>query len=57
MIINCYSVKWSSRINNVFSLGKIAGLVLITGFGVYYFGDRFVKYLILFNYLIAIFYF
>jgi amino acid transporter len=36
IVINCYSVKWSSRINNVFSVGKIAGLVLITGFGVYY---------------------
>ncbi len=36
MVINYYSVKWASRINNIFSLGKIAALVLITGFGIYY---------------------
>jgi len=35
-LINCYSVKLASRINSVFGLGKIAALVLITGFGIYY---------------------
>lgn len=28
-------MKWSTRINNVFSFGKTAALVLITGFGIY----------------------
>ncbi len=35
-VLNCLSVKWSTRINNAFSFGKTAALILITGFGLYY---------------------
>ena len=33
--INCVSVKWANIFQNIFSIGKIAGLLIIIGFGVY----------------------
>lgn len=33
--LNCVSVKWVNRIQNVFSAGKIIALLTIIGFGVY----------------------
>jgi L-asparagine transporter-like permease len=33
-LINCYSVRVSSKINSVFSIGKILALILIIVFGV-----------------------
>jgi len=35
VLINLYSVQWASRLNNLFGLGKVGALVLITGFGIY----------------------
>jgi amino acid transporter len=33
--INCVSVKWSNIFQNIFSLGKVAGLLLLIAFGAY----------------------
>jgi amino acid transporter len=33
--LNCYSVKWVSRVQNVFSAGKIIALLIIVAFGAY----------------------
>lgn len=34
--INCYSVKWSIRLQNSFTLAKVLALVLVITFGLYY---------------------
>lgn len=34
--INCYKVKWATRVAVIFSFGKIVALLLIIGFGLYY---------------------
>lgn len=34
--INCYSVKWSIRLQNSFTLAKVLALVLVITFGFYY---------------------
>lgn len=33
--MNCVSVKWVNRLQNMFNVGKLAGLFAIVGFGVY----------------------
>ena len=33
--INCVSVKWANIFQNIFSIGKVAGLLIIIAFGVY----------------------
>ena len=33
--VNCVSVKWVTRIQNIFTLGKVIALIIIIGFGVY----------------------
>lgn len=34
-ILNCVSVKWVTRVQNLFSAGKILALLIIIGFGIY----------------------
>ena len=34
-ILNCVSVKWVTRVQNVFSTGKIIALLIIICFGIY----------------------
>lgn len=34
-LLNCVSVKWVTRIQNIFSTGKISALLLIIGMGIY----------------------
>ena len=34
-ILNCVSVKWVTRVQNIFSAGKIIALLIITFLGVY----------------------
>ncbi|KAL5962970.1 Y+L amino acid transporter 2 [Taenia solium] len=34
--INCYKVKWATRVAVIFSCGKTIALLLIIGFGLYY---------------------
>ncbi|KAL5104502.1 Cystine/glutamate transporter [Taenia crassiceps] len=34
--INCYKVKWATRVAVIFSFGKTIALLLIIGFGLYY---------------------
>lgn len=34
-LINCLSVKWTNIVQNLFTLGKVAGLLMIIGLGVY----------------------
>ncbi|VDM34437.1 unnamed protein product [Hydatigera taeniaeformis] len=41
--INCYKVKWATRLAVVFTLGKILALLLIIGFGLYYLGTGHVE--------------
>lgn len=33
--VNCVSVNWVNRLQNIFNVGKLAGLFAIVGFGVY----------------------
>ena len=34
-MLNCVSVKWVNRVQNIFSAGKIIALLIIIGFGIY----------------------
>jgi L-type amino acid transporter 5 len=34
-ILNCVSVKWVTRVQNVFTIGKIISLLIMISFGVY----------------------
>lgn len=35
-MINCYNVKWVTRVTDIFTATKIAALLLIVAFGVYH---------------------
>ena len=34
-ILNCVSVKWVTRVQNIFSIGKIISLLIMISFGIY----------------------